>query len=60
MRGLMKSKSDGNVVNYVLPFNQIKNYPELFRTLEKNQNLEFKLILTSLEEAFLNFSSVEK
>ena len=34
MRGVMASQVEESVVNFVLPFNQVKSYPELFRLLE--------------------------
>jgi anionic cell wall polymer biosynthesis LytR-Cps2A-Psr (LCP) family protein len=58
MRGVMASQVEESVVNFVLPFNQVKSYPELFRLLESNVDHNLQLVLTNLEEAFLNFSAV--
>ncbi|CDW82000.1 abc transporter family protein [Stylonychia lemnae] len=47
-------------VEYILHINQIDNYHRLFRELENIQDITFKVVLNSLEEAFLNFSNVKK
>lgn len=46
-------------VNYVLPLQKLNEFPKLFERLENVEGIEFKVVLTSLEEAFLNFSKVE-
>lgn len=45
-------------ISFILPFEQIEKYAELFKELEKDSNLKLKIVLTNLEEAFLNFSKV--
>jgi hypothetical protein len=46
-------------INYVLPLQKLEDFPTLFEKLEKLEGVEFKVVLTSLEEAFLNFSKVQ-
>ncbi len=57
--GLQTQDTIKEHVNYVLPLQKLYEFPKLFEGLESIEGIEFKVVLTSLEEAFLNFSKVE-
>lgn len=45
-------------ISFVLPFDQMDRYPELLEELEYQKNeISFTLNLTTLEDAFINYSS---
>lgn len=44
----------------MLPFEQLMDYPNLFRELEKDPYIQsYNVNMTNLEEAFINFSKVQ-
>ncbi len=55
----MKEEKYQDRLNFILPFNELDKYPALFEQLEL-QSIEFKVALSTLEEAFLNYSNVKK
>eukprot|EP00347_Sterkiella_histriomuscorum_P015355 403357331 len=46
-------------LEFVMQINQQNLYPQLFRELENIPEIQYKVILTSLEDAFLNFSNLK-
>jgi len=44
---------------YTLPFQAVDTFPDLFEYLER-QDIKFTLKQTSLEDAFLNFTNIQK
>lgn len=44
---------------YTLPFQAVETFPDLFEYLE-GQGVKFSLKQTSLEDAFLNFTNIQK
>lgn len=55
-----RNSESADSVNFVLPFEQLDKYSLLFEELEKNEEVQFKVQLTNLEEAFLNFSKLQE
>lgn len=51
--------NNNEIIAYVLPFDKTREFSNIFRVLENDFNdIEFKVVLSNLEEAFINFANI--
>lgn len=54
------SQDSKQALTFGLPLTQVPKYASLFKELESLQGVTFTIVLTSLEDAFLNFSKTNE